>query len=67
MPKLLTTRVILAVQNLRPPCAEFVDRRVPIGQPPSTKPWGMREFTIRTPDGHRMTFGAAIPTGNNER
>ena len=23
-----------------------------------TFPWGMREFAIRTPDGHRMTFGS---------
>ena len=46
--------------------AEFVERRVPIGQPPATKPWGMREFTIRTPDGHRMTFGAAIRTGSKQ-
>lgn len=31
------------------------------------KPWGMREFGIRTPDGHRITVGQAIgaqqPTG----
>ena len=24
------------------------------------KPWGQREFSIRTIDGHRMTFGEAI-------
>ena len=27
---------------------------------PADKPWGMREFGIRTPDGHRITFGQAI-------
>jgi uncharacterized glyoxalase superfamily protein PhnB len=24
------------------------------------KPWGQREFSVRTIDGHRMTFGEAI-------
>jgi catechol 2,3-dioxygenase-like lactoylglutathione lyase family enzyme len=24
---------------------------------PVTKPWGMREFALTTPDGHRLTFG----------
>jgi len=24
------------------------------------KPWGMREFAIRTPDGHRIKIGQAI-------
>ena len=24
------------------------------------KPWGMREFVVRTPDGHRITIGQAI-------
>lgn len=29
-------------------------------QPPVTKPWGMREFAMQTPDGHRMTFGTEV-------
>lgn len=33
--------------------AEFTQR-------PSNKPWGLREFGIRTPSGHRMTFGQEI-------
>lgn len=28
--------------------------------PPEDKPWGMREFGIRTPDGHRITCGQEI-------
>jgi len=28
---------------------------------PATEPWGLREFSIRTPDGHRIRFGE--PTG----
>jgi uncharacterized glyoxalase superfamily protein PhnB len=27
---------------------------------PETKPWGMREFVLATPDGHRMTFGQHV-------
>lgn len=30
--------------------AEFIQR-------PSNKPWGLREFSVRTPDGHRITYG----------
>jgi len=26
----------------------------------SDRPWGMREFGVRTPDGHRIMFGQAI-------
>jgi uncharacterized glyoxalase superfamily protein PhnB len=28
---------------------------------PENKPWGLREFGIRTPDGHRIMFGEPIP------
>ena len=27
---------------------------------PEDKPWGMREMAIRTPDGHRLTFGQEL-------
>jgi uncharacterized glyoxalase superfamily protein PhnB len=27
----------------------------------ATKPWGLREFGVRTPDGHRIMFGQPIP------
>jgi len=27
---------------------------------PEDKPWGLREFGLRTPDGHRFTFGERI-------
>lgn len=39
---------------------ELVTRGASIGIPPETKPWGMREFGLRTPDGHRMTFGSTV-------
>ncbi len=37
---------------------EFRQRGAILPHPPATKPWGMREFAVHTPDGHRMTFGA---------
>jgi catechol 2,3-dioxygenase-like lactoylglutathione lyase family enzyme len=42
---------------------EVAARGAEIISPPGDKPWGMREFAIRTPDGHRMTFGEPIPAG----
>ena len=36
---------------------EFDGNAVDILSPPEDKPWGIREFSIRTPDGHRMVFG----------
>lgn len=38
--------------------AEFAARGASIRSTPETKPWGMREFALQTPDGHRMTFGS---------
>ena len=37
---------------------EFLSRGAPVRAAPETKPWGMREFALQTPDGHRMTFGS---------
>jgi catechol 2,3-dioxygenase-like lactoylglutathione lyase family enzyme len=31
--------------------------------PIASKPWGMREFAMRTPDGHRLTIGHIIAGG----
>jgi catechol 2,3-dioxygenase-like lactoylglutathione lyase family enzyme len=28
--------------------------------PLATKPWGLREFVVRTPDGHRIVFGQEL-------
>jgi uncharacterized glyoxalase superfamily protein PhnB len=36
---------------------EVVARGVELSSPVETKPWGMREFGIRTIDGHRIMFG----------
>ncbi|MFO7286689.1 MAG: VOC family protein [Gammaproteobacteria bacterium] len=35
-------------------------RRVLIKEPIADKPWGMREFLVETPEGHRIKFGQAL-------
>ncbi len=40
--------------------AELENRRATISSSPQSKPWGMREFGIHTPDGHRLTFGTPV-------
>jgi catechol 2,3-dioxygenase-like lactoylglutathione lyase family enzyme len=39
---------------------ECVTRQVEIWHPLADKPWGMREFAIVTPDGHRIMFGQIL-------
>lgn len=45
------------VDDIDPLFAEYTARGVEILQPVADKPWGMREFPVRTPDGHRIMFG----------
>ena len=40
--------------------AELAGRGAEIPSPPATKPWGLREFGVRTPDGHRIQFGEVV-------
>jgi uncharacterized glyoxalase superfamily protein PhnB len=40
--------------------AELVGRGAHVTSSPTDKPWGLREFGIRTPDGHRYTFGEPL-------
>jgi catechol 2,3-dioxygenase-like lactoylglutathione lyase family enzyme len=40
---------------------DCVARGVEIWHPLADKPWGMREFAIVTPDGHRIVFGENAP------
>jgi catechol 2,3-dioxygenase-like lactoylglutathione lyase family enzyme len=42
--------------------AEYRDRGVESIKPLRDEAWGMREFGIRTIDGHRMMFGSPIAT-----
>ncbi|MBA4342202.1 MAG: hypothetical protein C0423_08625 [Methylibium sp.] len=39
---------------------EFRARGVSGLTPPQSQPWGMREFLLRTPDGHRIMFGQEL-------
>jgi uncharacterized glyoxalase superfamily protein PhnB len=39
---------------------EIAARGALVTSPPRDKPWGLREFGLRTPDGHRITCGEAI-------
>ena len=36
---------------------EIKDGKVDLLSTPEDKPWDMREFGVRTPDGHRVMFG----------
>ncbi|MFM7322412.1 MAG: VOC family protein [Armatimonadota bacterium] len=40
--------------------AEYRKSGVQFIQPLASKPWGMREFGIRTIDGHRLMFGQEL-------
>ncbi len=47
----------LNVDNADALYQEFVSAGAIILQPPANQPHGMREFTVATPDGHRMMIG----------
>jgi uncharacterized glyoxalase superfamily protein PhnB len=40
--------------------AQYVAREVAIKEPIANKPWGLREFLVETPEGHRIKFGQAL-------
>lgn len=40
--------------------AEVVANGVQVWHPLADKPWGVREFAVVTPDGHRIVFGEPI-------
>jgi uncharacterized glyoxalase superfamily protein PhnB len=39
---------------------EFIERGAQILSPIENKPWGIRDFTVKTPDGHRIVFGQLL-------
>jgi uncharacterized glyoxalase superfamily protein PhnB len=39
---------------------EFLERGANVLSPIANKPWGIRDFTVVTPDGHRIVFGQMI-------
>lgn len=48
------------VENVDDVYTEFKDRGASILSPIASKPWGIREFSVVTPDGHRIVFGHLI-------
>jgi catechol 2,3-dioxygenase-like lactoylglutathione lyase family enzyme len=52
----------VTVEGIDDLCEEVAAKDVPLVQELSDKPWGMREFGVRTPDGHRIMFGERIQT-----
>ncbi|MDZ4800600.1 MAG: VOC family protein [Bryobacteraceae bacterium] len=39
---------------------EFVAKGAMVQSSPQTKPWGLREFGLTTPDGHRIVCGETV-------
>jgi uncharacterized glyoxalase superfamily protein PhnB len=39
---------------------EFAAKGAQLTSRPEDKPWGLREFAVKTPEGHRITFGHLI-------
>jgi uncharacterized glyoxalase superfamily protein PhnB len=52
--------VYLLVEGLDELHRELSARGVQVISEPANEPWGLREFGIRTPDGHRIRFGEPI-------
>ena len=50
----------LDVENINALYSEFKTNGVEILSAPKDQPWGQREFSIRTIDGHRIMFGEPI-------
>jgi uncharacterized glyoxalase superfamily protein PhnB len=45
------------VENVDEVYEEFIERGAKILSKIENKPWGVREFSVVTPDGHRIGFG----------
>ena len=45
------------VENVDELYEEFIERRAEILSKIENKPWGIRDFSVVTPDGHRIVFG----------
>ena len=48
------------IKNVDEVYREFIDRGAQILSPIENKPWGIRDFTVKTPDGHRIVFGQLL-------
>ena len=54
----------LEVNNIDELYKEYQSREVEVLSSIENKPWGQREFSIRTFDGHRITFGEEASNTN---
>jgi hypothetical protein len=52
-------RIIERAQGRPTPETQSLQPEMTIVKPLRIEPWGMREFGIRTIDGHRMMFGSS--------
>jgi catechol 2,3-dioxygenase-like lactoylglutathione lyase family enzyme len=52
--------VYVTVEGIDELYGEVTGNGAPLTQTLASKPWGMREFGVRTPDGHRIMFGQEI-------
>ena len=50
----------LIVEDIDQLHAELAARGANVISAPADEPWGIREFSIRTPDGHRIRFGEPL-------
>jgi uncharacterized glyoxalase superfamily protein PhnB len=41
-------------------CAEFEAKGAIIHNPPEDQPYGLRDFAVEDPEGHRLVFGAPL-------
>lgn len=48
------------VDNIDELYNEFLSKGAILTSRPQNKPWGLREFSLKTPDGHRITCGQVI-------
>lgn len=52
------------VENVDEIFLEFIANGAEFSQHVADKPWGLREFSVRTPGGHRLTYGQGIDNSN---
>ena len=52
--------VYVTVEDIDELYGELVGNGANLTQEIADKPWGMREFGVRTPDGHRIMFGQEL-------
>ena len=48
------------LENVDDVYQELTDRGAKVLTPIGNRPWGIRDFSVETPDGHRITFGQVI-------